>query len=104
MIEPLHWELQYFRDMGDELIAANRTKSGTRLKTCSDSARFSWTKIHRKAWRKLIWAHRVRAANKRGRPRFPEEPPQAQSYLANLRRLATDANSTDSPVPFGVVR
>jgi hypothetical protein len=34
--------------MRDESIAANRTKSGTRLKTCSDSARFSWTKIRRK--------------------------------------------------------
>jgi hypothetical protein len=44
MIELQHWELRYFRDMGDELIAANRTKSGTCLKTCSDSARFSCTK------------------------------------------------------------
>ena len=48
MIELPHWELRYFRDMGDELIDANRAKSGTRLKTCSDSERFSWTKIHRK--------------------------------------------------------
>jgi hypothetical protein len=38
------------------------------------------------------------AKKKKGRPRFPEEP--AQSCSATLSRLATDTNSTDSPVPF----
>jgi hypothetical protein len=89
MIERLHWELRYFRDMGDELIAANRTKSGARFKTCSDSASFSWTKIHRKARRKLIWAHRVRAANKRGGPASQRSHPKARPAQQPYKRWRT---------------
>src|SRR6516162_1454736 len=71
-----------FGNTGDELIAANRTV----LKTCSDSACFSRTKIQ--ARRKVIWAHLARAVNRR-RPRFPEEPPKARPAQQPYKRWLT---------------
>jgi hypothetical protein len=68
--------------MRDESIAANQTKSGTRLKTCSDSARFSWTKIRRKLGGRL--SGHTGFERKQERWRLPKGATQAQSYSATL--------------------
>ena len=62
------------------------------------SARLSWTKSHRKTRRKLIWAHEFERQTKGARPAPRGATPKPSP--TNLRRLAPEANSTDTPVPF----
>ena len=70
--------------MRDESIAANRTKSGTRLKTRSGFGALQFDKNPSQKSAEGYLGTSGSSANKRGGPGFPDEPPQAQSYSATL--------------------
>ena len=84
MIERLHWELRYFRDMGDELIAAKPDQVGD---TFENLFRFGALQLDKNPSQSMAEAYLGTpglSGKQKGRPRFPEEPPQAQSYSATL--------------------
>jgi hypothetical protein len=99
MIELPHWELRYFRDMGDELIAAKPDQVGD---TFENLFRFGALQLDKNPSQSITEAYlgtRGLSGKQEGRPRFPEEPPQGPSCAATLLKVAGASNSTNSPVP-----
>ena len=79
MIELLHWELRYFRDMGDESIAANRNRG--------HACRFGALQVDENPSQSTAEDYLCTPGSggkQEGRPRFPEEPPQGPSCAATL--------------------